>query len=378
MRSAGGQVEKWQLPQLTPLPTVNGLVEGRRCAARQWIPTTHNPPQMWTTPLISSKQPIGREPSSGSLWTRTDGRLVSAKRRQLAMLLTFVLASTLSFHAAPSRRHCLAGTNAFRCSGIAAMTLAPAPNLDSFTAASAEVTKKTAEAAAAVADAAAAAAASAAPMVDAAADAAAIAADAATAAADAAASAAASAGPIVDAAGGAATAAVPLLTTGAQVAGTAAQLGLTVVGKTIEVAGPVAVEGAKVAIPALADGIKALTAAAEGSTAPVAPQPIELGEFMSSPFGQALASAAPYALGAAVAYAVGQVLLRKVKETIGPLVYPTIGALGLGVGLTSAINLKLLDPMDIALPAVGALVLLGGSAATLAKLNSGGDDSEGK
>ena len=119
MRSAGGQVEKWQLPQLTPLPT--GLVEGRRCAAaRQWIPTTHNPPQMWTTPLISSKQPIGREPSSGSLWTRTDGRLVSAKRRQLAMLLTFVLASTLSFHAAPSRRHCLAGTNAFRCSGIAA------------------------------------------------------------------------------------------------------------------------------------------------------------------------------------------------------------------------------------------------------------------
>ena len=163
------------------------------------------------------------------------------------------------------------------------------------------------------------------------------------AASDAASTAVAAIDPIVDGAADLVTSAAPVVKGAAQIGLGAAQLGFEVGKKTVEVAGPVVIEGSKAALPVISGGIRAASNAIETGSVAVEPTPIDLDAFASSPLAAALANAAPWALGVLVVYLSGQLLLQRVKDTIGPLVYPAISVGVLGVVFTAVLKLGLID-----------------------------------
>lgn len=197
---------------------------------------------------------------------------------------------------------------------------------------------------------------------------------------DAAVSAATAAAPYVDGAAEAAKAAAPVVQGAASLAGTAATIGFQVTKKGVEIAAPVVGEGVKAAIPVVSEGIRAASGVFDPASASVAvePRPIDVGAALSSPFALALANATPYALAALAAYFAGMFVLQRVKETIGPLVYPAIGVLGLGVATTAAIKLNIIviDPTPLLLPAAGVAIMGAAGAAAISNLSSDGKAAE--
>ena len=208
---------------------------------------------------------------------------------------------------------------------------------------------------------------------------------AASAAADAAASAASAAAPYVDGAAEAAKAAAPVVQGAASLAGTAASIGFQVTKKGVEIAipvvAPVVEEGVKAAIPVVSEGIQLgskLILDPDSASVAVQPRPIDVGAALGSPFALALADAAPYALAALTAYFAGIFLLERVKEAIGAIIYPTIGVVGLGVATTAAfkLNLIVIDPSPLLLPAAGIAVVGAAGAVAISNLASNGKAAE--
>eukprot|EP00322_Chrysochromulina_rotalis_P006130 CAMPEP_0115877842 /NCGR_PEP_ID=MMETSP0287-20121206/26443_1 /TAXON_ID=412157 /ORGANISM="Chrysochromulina rotalis, Strain UIO044" /LENGTH=280 /DNA_ID=CAMNT_0003333393 /DNA_START=16 /DNA_END=858 /DNA_ORIENTATION=- len=160
---------------------------------------------------------------------------------------------------------------------------------------------------------------------------------------------------------GAVDTAVPVVKGAAQLGLGAASLGLEVAHKTVDVAGPVVVEGSKVLMPAIAGGFRTLSYAMDhnGDMA-IQLAPIDVAEVVSSPFALALADASPWLVGLIVFYLAAKAVLKKTQDALASIMPPTMAVLGLGTALTVAVKTEVIviDPTPFALAAVAGLILL--------------------
>lgn len=154
---------------------------------------------------------------------------------------------------------------------------------------------------------------------------------------------------------------LPVVKGAAQVSLGAASFGFEVTHKVVEVFGPVAIEGSKLVMPALAGGFRTLSYAMDhnGDLA-IQLTPPDVSEVLHSPFVLALADASPWVLALLSLYLVGQVVINLVKDALASLVPPTVAILSLGTALTIGLKTEaiVIDPTPFAFAAVAGVILL--------------------